>query len=103
MGYQNSVATIGTGTPTRVVTVGLRGAVLQNVGPTTIYIGGPGVTADQSATGGVPITSAQAPLLMLGGSTELMIGGAVSDAAVLFAVSSGANGKLAYVCETSSF
>ena len=103
MAFQNSVSTVGTGTPTKIVTVGSRGAVVQNVGPTTLYLGGPGVTADTSATGGIQLTSANGPLQMLGGSTEFLIGGAVSDAAVLYAVSSGANGKLAYICETSSF
>lgn len=102
MGYQNGVVTIST-SRVQVVTVGLRGALVQNVGSTTIYLGGPGVTADQTATGGVPITSAQAPLQMLGGSTELMIGGAISDAAILYAIGSGTGGKLAFMCETSSF
>jgi hypothetical protein len=61
------------------------------------------VTADTSATGGVQLTSANPPLQMLGGSTEYEIGGVVSDSAQLWAVSSGAGGKLAYICETSSY
>ena len=103
MAFQNGVATVGTGTVTKIVTVGSRGAVVQNVGPTTLYLGGPGVTADTTATGGVQLTSANGPLQMLGGSTEFFIGGAISDAAVLYAISSGSGGKLAYICETSSF
>ena len=103
MGFQNGVKTVGTGTATQIVTVGSRGAVVQNVGPTTLYLGGPGVTADTSATGGVQLTSANGPLQMLGGSTEFFIGGAISDAAVLYATSSGSGGKLAFICETSSF
>lgn len=105
MAYQNGVVTVGTSAQL-VVTVGTRGALVQNVGGTTIYLGGPSVTADTSATGGVQLASgatSPSPIQMLGGSTELQIGGTVSDSAKLYAISSAAGGKLAFVCESTSY
>lgn len=101
MAYVNGVITVGT-SKVQVAVIGLHGAVLQNVGATTIYIGGPGVTADATATGGVNFTSAAAPLVIPGGAVELDIGGATSDSAILYAISSGAGGKLAYFAETTT-
>lgn len=101
MAYVNGVITV-TGTRTQVSVIGLHGALLQNVGPTTIYIGGPNVTADTSATGGISFTSAAAPITIPGGAVELEIGGTISDSALLYAISSGAGGKLAYFAETTT-
>jgi hypothetical protein len=59
MSYLNGVTPIPFGTaPTAIATPIGGGIVVQNLSPLTVYLGGPGVTADTSATGGVQLGTA---------------------------------------------
>lgn len=54
MAFQSGVVSVGT-SATLICSPGTRGVMLQNLGAATLYVGGPGVTADTTATGGVTL------------------------------------------------
>lgn len=58
MTYKNGVAT-ATSTASKLVTVTAEndGIIVQNLGSVTVYLGGPSVTANQTATGGYPLAA----------------------------------------------
>lgn len=67
--YSNGIKTVTT-TPQVIVSVGQSngGILVQNQGSVPVYLGGPTVTADQSATGGVQIAANTTTLIpSLGG------------------------------------
>jgi hypothetical protein len=67
MAYSNGVVSVGTAA-TLICTPGRDGALIQNLGATVVYLGGPGVTADASATGGVTLAATQtAPTMVRSG------------------------------------
>jgi hypothetical protein len=54
MAYAQGVVSVGT-SPTKICTPDQEGALVQNLGTSVVYLGGPTVTADASATGGVTL------------------------------------------------
>jgi len=60
MAYSNGVVSVGTAA-TLICTPGRDGALVQNLGTAVVYLGGPGVTADATATGGIAIGTAAQP------------------------------------------
>lgn len=57
--YLHGTVTVGTTPSTIAVQPTNDGILLTNQGSVTVYIGGPGVTADQTATGGFPIAASE--------------------------------------------
>lgn len=67
--FLHGTITVGTTASTISVQPTNDGILLTNQGTVTIYIGGPGVTADQTATGGFPIAAAASVNVPTVGST----------------------------------
>jgi hypothetical protein len=60
MAFKHGVIAVPFGTaPVFLCTPGPSGVLLQNVGAVPVFFGGPGVTADTAATGGVPLGTGQ--------------------------------------------
>ena len=57
--YANGVVSVGT-TATKICTPGPTGVMIQNLGASALYLGGPTVTANTAATGGVTLPAAMA-------------------------------------------
>ena len=69
--YDNGVATVTT-TPAKLVTVQGEndGILIQNQGSVIVYLGGPSVTADQTATGGYQVAANSSVLVPSVGGTQ---------------------------------
>jgi hypothetical protein len=87
--YLNGVATVGTA-PTLVVSVTAEndGVLIQNQGATPIYLGGSGVTADSSATGGLQVAA---------NSTQLVPSAGGRSTRDLYAVVASGTAKVAWL------
>jgi hypothetical protein len=68
MSYRQAVISVGT-TPTLLGTPGPAGMLVQNLSAVVVFLGGPAVTADATATGGLTMPASVAtPLLVPSGT-----------------------------------
>jgi hypothetical protein len=71
MSYAQGVVTVGTAA-TLICTPGLQGALVQNLGGTAVFLGGPSVTAGTAVSLPASMTS---PVLVPSGSAAGTVGG----------------------------
>jgi hypothetical protein len=78
MSYSNGVVSVGTAA-VKICTPGRDGAQVQNLGTAVVYLGGPGVTADAGAAGGITLGTAAAgtsvPVMIRSGAVAGTVGG----------------------------
>lgn len=93
MAYANGVVSVGTAA-TLICTPGRDGALVQNLGTAVVFIGGPGITADAAATGGVTLTTGQtAPQMVRSG----MVAGTVGANDALYGRVAGGTSNVAFL------
>lgn len=88
MAYAQGVVSVTT-TATKICTPGVGGVHVQNLSANAVFLGGPNVTADASATGGITLPASMAtPVLIV---TGLEPGTLDSDDALYGRVAAGSN------------